>query len=144
MGKNYEVIEHTADIGLKIFGKTKKELFQNAARGMFFLITGSSIFFKEESNNKYFKVECEASNLEDLLVSWLSDLLHIHNTEYMIPGDFIINHLTEQFIQSEIVGVKITDSLHQIEKEIKAVTYHHLQVFKNEKGRWEANIVFDL
>ncbi len=41
--KDFELVEHTADIGLKVYGKSEKELFINAARGMFFLITGSLI-----------------------------------------------------------------------------------------------------
>ncbi|MFW6135013.1 MAG: archease [Elusimicrobiota bacterium] len=144
MDKEYEIIEHTADVGLKIFGRTKQDLFQNAARGMFFLITGSNTFFEQTKNRKYYKVKCEGSSLEDLLVSWLSDLLYIHNTDYVIFDDFNIKDFTEEFIQAEIRGVKIRDFPYQVELEIKAVTYHELQVFKNKKGLWEATIIFDI
>jgi len=143
MGKNYEIIEHTADIGLNIFGKTKQELFQNAARGMFFLITGSFIC-PEQKNRQYWTVECEASNIDDLLVSWLSELLYIHHTDFVFFDDFIINSLTRQLIQAEVWGGKMKDSSCEIEKEIKAVTYHRLRVFKNDQGLWEANIIFDI
>ncbi len=144
MGKDYEIIEHTADVGLKIYGETKQELFQNAARGMFFLITGSSITLGYIKNKRYWKVECKGFGIEDLLVSWLSDLLYIHHTEFVIFGDFIIRYLTEQFIQSEVWGVKIKEYSYQVEKEIKAVTYHNLQVFKNKRNQWETTIFFDI
>ncbi len=143
MGKDYEIIEHTADIGLKVFGKTKKELFQNAARGMFFLITGSSIF-PGQKNRQSWTVKCEASNIEDLMVSWLSELLYIHNTDFVIFDNFIFKCLSSYFVQAEVWGTKIKEYPYHIEKEIKAITYHRLQIFKNEKGQWEANIVFDI
>ncbi len=143
MGNNYEIIEHTADVGLKVSGSTKRELFQNAARGMFFLITGFSAF-PEQKDREAWPVKCEASTTEDLLVSWLSELLYIHNTEYVVFSDFIIRCLTSRLVQAEVWGVKVKDFPCQIEKEIKAVTYHNLYVQKNKKGQWEASIIFDI
>lgn len=146
MEKDYELIEHTADVGLKVYGKTKKELFLNAARGMFFLITGSAIHYthKHIKNKMSWKVECNASVIEDLLVSWLSDLLYIHHNEFVIIEDFTIHCLRRNLIKSEAIGIKINESPYQIENEIKAVTYYRLQVIKNDLGRWETSIVFDI
>ena len=143
MGKNYKVIEHMADIGLKVFGKTKEKLFQNAARGMFFIITGFSGFAKQE-NEQYWSIKCEGDNLEGLLVEWLSELLYIHSTDFVILNDFIIKNITNNNLQARSGGIKINESPYHIEKEIKAVTYHNLQVIKNEKGYWEATIIFDI
>ena len=143
MGKDYKVIEHMADVGLKAFGETKEKLFQNAARGMFFIITGSSGFSKQE-NKQYWSIKCEGDNLENLLVEWLSELLYIHSTDFVILNDFIIKNLTNNHLQAQSTGIKINESPYHIEKEIKAVTYHYLQVIKNEKGYWEATIIFDI
>lgn len=142
--KDYEIVEHTADVGLKVYGNTTKELFRNAARGMFFLISGSSITSGNTRNQRYWKVECQAGDIEDLLFSWLSDLLYIHQSEFVILEDFIIHYLSKKLIQSEAVGIKSSESPYWIEKEIKAVTYHHLQVIKNDLGRWETDIIFDI
>ena len=143
MGEDYKVIEHMADIGLKVFGETKGKLFQNAARGMFFIITGSSGVAKQE-NEQYWTIKCEGANLEELLVEWLSELLYIHSTDFVILNDFIIKTLTSNHLQAQATGIKINESAYHIEKEIKAVTYHNLQVIKNEKGYWEATIIFDI
>lgn len=143
MGKDYKVIEHMADIGLKAFGETKEKLFQNAARGMFFIITGSSKLAKQGSEH-YWAIKCEGANLEELLVEWLSELLYIHSTDFVILNDFIIKSMTSNNLQAESHGLKINESSYNIEKEIKAVTYYNLQVLKNEKGYWEATIVFDI
>ncbi|MFZ2330774.1 MAG: archease [Atribacterota bacterium] len=142
--KDFELVEHTADIGLKIYGKDEKDLFINAARGMFFLITGSSISLAPVNIRKYYTLESEASGREDLIVTWLNDLLYIHFTDLVIFDDYLINYISEEVIKSKVGAVKIKDSPYQIIKEIKAVTYHNLQVCQNKNGIWEANIVFDI
>jgi SHS2 domain-containing protein len=71
-------------------------------------------------------------------------LLYIHSTDFVILNDFIIKSMTSNNLQAESHGLKINESSYNIEKEIKAVTYYNLQVLKNEKGYWEATIVFDI
>ena len=143
MSKDYKVIEHMADIGLQVFGETKEKLFQNAARGMFFIITGSSVLAKNESEN-YWTIECEGTNTEELSVEWLNKLLYIHSTDFVILNDFVIESLTDNNLLAQSGGIKIKESPFYIEKEIKAVTYHNLQVLKNKKNSWEATVVFDI
>jgi|LSQX01.1.fsa_nt_gb SHS2 domain-containing protein len=141
---DFELVEHTADIGLKIYGKDKRELFINAARGMFFLITGSVVSSVRDKPKKYFTVESSASNLEDLIISWLNDILYIYDTEFVIFYEYTINSMTEKRIKARVAAIEIEGSPYQIIKEIKAVTYHDLHVYQNKDGRWEANIVFDI
>ena len=71
--KTYELIDHTADVGIKAYGKTLSEAFENAAKGMFDIITDSS---EIESIGQY-NIELEAPDLEQLLVDWLSELLYL-------------------------------------------------------------------
>jgi SHS2 domain-containing protein len=142
--KDFELVDHTADIGLKIYGKNKQELFLNAARGMFFLITGVPVSPVQNRPKNYYKIESSASNIEDLMVTWLSDLLYIHVTEFVIFDDYIINSLTEEMIKSKASAIEIKSSPYRIVKEIKAVTYHDLSVYQDPDGRWAANIVFDI
>ncbi len=142
--KNFELVEHTADIGLKVYGKSEKELFINAARGMFFLITGSLISPVEHSAKKYFTVETKASNIEDLIIEWLNELLYIHATELVVFDNYNICHITGEIIKSEVSALYIKDSSYQVVKEIKAVTYHNIYVHQLKNGKWEANIVFDI
>ena len=142
--KDFELVEHTADTGLKIYGKDKKELFINAARGMFFLITGSALFSVPDKPKKYFTVESSGSNIEDLIITWLSDLLYIYDTEFVLFDEYNIHSMTEKRIEARVRAINIEDSPYQIIKELKAVTYHNLHVYQDKSGRWEANIVFDI
>ena len=64
--KEFEIIDHTADIGIVAYGKTKREVFINAAKGMFEIIAGENRDLKE---NFYDKIKLEAKSLEDLLIA---------------------------------------------------------------------------
>jgi SHS2 domain-containing protein len=58
--KEFEIIDHTADIGIVAYGKTKREVFINAAKGMFEIIAGKNRDLKE---NFYAKIKLEAKSL---------------------------------------------------------------------------------
>ncbi|GAJ13288.1 unnamed protein product, partial [marine sediment metagenome] len=79
--KEFEILEHTADIGIAAYGKTKKEVFINAAKGMFEIIAGESRNLKE---NFYDKIKLEADNPEGLFFAWLNELLYISETKLVI------------------------------------------------------------
>ena len=140
--KKFEIIDHTADIGLIAYGKNKEEVFINAAKAMFEIIAGENKNLKE---NFYDKIKLEADNLEGLLFAWLNELLYISETKLVILSKFKIKELSNYQIKAEVEGMKINPLSVKIEKEIKAVTYHRLEVKKDEEsGRWRAQIIFDI
>ena len=140
--KEFEILEHTADIGIAAYGKTKREVFINAAKGMFEIISGGTKNFKE---NFYDKIKLEADNLEGLLFAWLNELLYISETKLVILNKFKIKELSDYQIKAEVEGMKINPPSVKIEKEIKATTYHHLEIKKDEgSGLWRAQIIFDV
>jgi SHS2 domain-containing protein len=138
--KEFEILEHTADIGIAAYGKTKREVFINAAKGMFEIIAG------ENRNLKFYdKIKLEADNLEGLLFAWLNELLYIGETRLVILNKFQIKDLSDYQIEAEIEGMKINPPSVKIEKEIKAVTYHRLEIKKDEEsGLWRAQVIFDI
>ena len=69
--KHYELVEHTADVGVKAYGKTVAEAFEHVAEGMFDIITDESTIDPVGEYN----ILLEAPDLEQLLVDWLSQLL---------------------------------------------------------------------
>ncbi|HIG99105.1 MAG TPA: archease, partial [Thermoplasmata archaeon] len=75
--KHYELVEHTADVGIKAFGKTVAEAFEHAARGMFDIITDESPI---DPVGQY-DIELEAPDREQLLVDWLSKLLFLNDAQ---------------------------------------------------------------
>ena len=140
--KKFEIIEHTADIGIEAFGKDKKEVFINIAKGMFEIIAGKNINSK---GNFLYKINITAENLEDLLIAWLNELLYLSEVKLVIFNKFEIEELSDNHIKSGIEGIKISPEVHKIKKEIKAVTYHGLEFKKDEgSGLWRARVIFDI
>ena len=140
--KEFEIIGHTADIGLIAYGKNKEEVFINAAKGMFEIIVGGTKNLKE---NFYDKIKLEADDLEGLLFAWLNELLYIGETRLVILNKFQIKQLSDFQIKAEVGGMKINPPSVKIKKEIKAVTYHRLEIKKDEKsGLWSAQVIFDI
>ncbi len=135
----YKQIEHTGDIGIKIFGNTPEELFANAAYGMFDIMVDLSSVKGTTAEN----LEVAGDNYEELLVNWLSDLNFVFITEGKIFNKFQINRMTTSELSATAFGEALDLRRHPIQKEIKAVTYHEIYV-KEVKNKWEAQVIFDI
>lgn len=137
--KKYELIDHTADVGIKAYGENISEAFENAAKGMFDIITDNSTI---ESKGEY-KISLESDDLEQLLVDWLSELLFIFETEQMVMGEVNVDlDIDNNSLKAEVFGEEFDTSKHKIGAEIKAVTYHMLEV-KTEKP-YHVQVLFDI
>jgi SHS2 domain-containing protein len=139
MKKKYEIIEHTADVGIKAFGKNLSDSFENAAKAMFDLITDNS----EINNIGQYNIILEAPDLEQLLVDWLSELLFLNSSKNLVFGIFNTK-IDEKNCQlnANIFGEKFNTSKHKMGIEIKAVTYHMLEV--NNKSPFFVKVLFDI
>ncbi len=134
----YKIIEHTADIGIEAYGKNLEEAFENAAKGMFAIITGNS---KIDSKIKR-KIELEKEKDEELLlVDWLSELLYIHDVEKLVFGEFKVE-MNDKLL-GYAFGEKYDRKKHKYGMEIKAVTYHMLEIKRNKKGV-TIKVLFDI
>jgi len=141
--KEFEILEHTADIGMIAYGKNKREIFVNIAKGMFNVIAGNDDSLI--NNNFSCKVTLRAEGLEDLLVAWLNELLYIGETRLVILNKFKIKELSDFQIKTEVEGMKIKPPSVKIEKEIKAATYYSLEIKKDDRiGLWSARVIFDV
>ncbi len=136
---SYELIDHTADVGVKAYGETLDQAFENAATAMFDIITDNS----ERDSVGQYDIELRAPDLEQLLVDWLSELLFLHGAKNLVFGFFKVtidkknNHL-----KAHVFGEPFTGSKHKIGSEIKAVTYHMLKVSK--KRPYIVQVLFDI
>ena len=139
MSKKYEFIEHTADLGFRAYGASKQALFVHAAEALFeTLVDLESV---EERIERLVKVESEA--MDELMVSWLAELLYLHDTEQLLFNRFQINRFEDNRIEAIARGEVIDPARHEIKTGIKAVTYHKLYV-KKSKGSWETQVIFDI
>jgi len=135
--KHYELLEHTADVGIKAYGKTLAEAFEHAAEGMFDIITDESVI---ELIGEY-NIRLEAPDLEQLLVDWLSQLLFLNGAYDFVFGKFEVT-LTGNRLSAYVFGEKYDTKKHRMGVEIKAVTYHMLQV--SEKAPIFVQVLFDI
>jgi SHS2 domain-containing protein len=138
MKKDFETIDHTADIGLRAFGSDLAEAFTNAARGMFSIITDLSQI--REVITKELNVK--APDREVLLVEWLNELLYYFDTEGLLFKRFEIISLTDTEIKAKCYGEKVDRTRHEIIRSIKSTTYHMLQVTKCEG--YQVQVLFDI
>jgi len=135
----FEVMEHTADIGIRSFGATRREAFENAAMGMFSLLCDID---KVEARLTY-KVEVEADDIETLLVEWLNELLYLHESEGVLLKKFIVTELSERRIVGRCRGEHIDHKRHKLDADIKAATYYMLRLQQTDRG-WKAEVIFDV
>ena len=139
MTKSYETIDHTADIFIKAYGKTLSETFENAAKGMFDIITDKS---EIESVGQY-DINLEATDLEQLLVDWLSELLFLSTSQNLVFGFFKVElDKKKKQLSAKVFGEKYSLSKHKAGIEIKAVTYHMLEV--RNKSPYHVQVLFDI
>ncbi|MBI2042018.1 MAG: archease [Candidatus Nealsonbacteria bacterium] len=134
--KQYEVLEHTGDFRIRAFGKTKEDLFLNAMLGM---IAGLRPEI-QGSESKIQNLKIKSYDLNALLVDFLSEVLYLIQTNKVIYDKVEFIKLSDTEIEAELSG-------HNIERfggDIKAATYHGLDITKNNDGIWEAMILFDV
>ena len=127
----FEVIDHTADVGIIAYGSDLKEAFANSAYGMFSLIADLDSVKENVSR----KVNVEATDQEALLVDWLNELLYLFDVEHIIFKRFDITVLSQNRLQAKVYGERIDKSRHRLKTGVKAATYHMLKIEKNKGVR---------
>jgi SHS2 domain-containing protein len=132
----YEVLEHTADVGLKAYGGTLEEIFENAAVGMFDLMTDVSLVRPTGE----VAVQVQSQDIESLMVDWLTELIYVHEMQNVFLSQFDVS-IDGLSLTGTARGEPVDASRHPLEMLIKAVTYHMIEV-KPEEGY--AVIIFDI
>ena len=147
MDKDFELMPHTADIKIRVYGKTLVDLFRHALIGMFQVVRPIIPLCRIEED----RVICDdlpvrrevaivAYDAESLLVDFLSEALYlsdVHNEAYL---DADITKCDGKDIEATLRGIAV-DGFEEV--ELKAVTYHDLKVQKTAGG-WQVTIVFDI
>ncbi|MFH1655097.1 MAG: archease [Candidatus Omnitrophota bacterium] len=138
--KNYELIEHTADVGIRVSGNDLKEVFIKAASAMFDIIAKPcSVCCKLKFKN--IQIKENAEDEEQLLVEWLNELLSLSEIKELIFCKFKIEKLTQNQLEAVVSGYPREN--YKIKTEIKAATYHELKIEKNDSG-YQAQLIFDV
>ncbi|ACI19019.1 archease [Dictyoglomus thermophilum] len=137
--KNYELLDHTADIGIIVYGETKEKAFEAAAEAMFDLMCPLEKIQEKES----FDIEVDGEDLESLLVTWLNELLYVFEVQKLLFKRFEVTLIGNNQLISHCYGEKFDPKKHEITREIKAVTYNLLKIEQRE-DKWIIQVVFDI
>ena len=132
----FEEIEHTADNALLVSGCSWEELLINAAHGMNSLMVRDVSAIGTQTQKQ---ASLEAPDAEGLLVEWLSELAYWAETELLVFDEFDIESVSPMHLTTKIRGARVA----YLEKHIKAVTYHNLEIVRTDRGL-AATVVFDV
>jgi len=137
--KKFTPINHTADLGIEVYGKTLNKLFENSACGMFSLITD----INKVKDSRTVKIKLDSPDTETLLITWLNELQYHYSVKKMLFNKFSVNiELSgKPRLESEVSGEKI--GRHRILHDIKAATYHDSKITKTHTG-YKTRIILDV
>ena len=133
---SHELIDHTADVLIDARAPDLSGLFAEAAAALFEVICDPALL----GNSYTATVRAEADAVEDLMHDWLGELLFLHETEDVLLRGFDVR-LGERTLEALVTGEKIDRSRHTLRTEVKAVTYHMLEVNREEPS---VTVLFDI
>lgn len=135
---SYRLIDVPGDVGVRVEGKTLNECFINSALALYSLITDINQVEEKEVR----EIEISEENLEDLLVSFLNELIFIFDT-YGFIGCKVELEIKDKTLKAKVYGEKFNPQKHERKLLVKAATYHGLSL-KKEKDCWITEIIFDI
>ncbi len=135
----YEIINHTADVGLVIYGADMKQLFSNAALSLVSLIVEPEVILSKSQRH----IRVSAENYESLLIEWLNELIYLFDAEHILFNSFHIKNLSKNQLVAICYGEPVSRFRHNIKREVKAATYHMLKIDRQISG-FRAQVIFDL
>lgn len=136
--RGFETIEHTADIGIRVWADTVGELFTAAGEGLSFLLISRDHLFLTEQRS----IELQASDWGGLLYDWLAELLYLEEVHGFLPAEFKVLEIEPYRLRAQVIGDMYDETRHETLESIKAVTFHGLDV--QEGPPWTVQVIFDV
>ena len=135
----YETFDHTADVGLRVRATTLDSLFVDAAIGFSSLIVANLAEVRPMVQRT---VEINGNAPDYLLFDWLNELLYLLDSEQLVFSNFEVR-LNAAGLTAVCRGEPIDRDRHQLEHEVKAITYHDLKV-EQVGTTWLAEVILDI
>ena len=135
----FEFFDHTADVGIRIEADSLNGLFEEAGRGLFALIVNDLASVRAEQTRQ---LELSCDDRELLLRDWLAELLYTFDAEQLLLSQFDVT-IDDGKLSATAHGEPFDDQRHDLQCEIKAVTYHGLAV-RQSGNRWQAEVIVDI
>ncbi|HUU27936.1 MAG TPA: archease [archaeon] len=139
--RKYSLFEHTADLGLHIYGRDIEELFAAAAEALVAQFTDPRKIKPAGER----RIKLEASTSEELLRTWMAELLYLYNAGGWLTRRVRFETLNEKSLAAVVLGETADPGRHEITREVKAVTWHRLRIEKLEPGgTLRATVILDV
>jgi SHS2 domain-containing protein len=135
----HETFEHTADLGLRIRAADLDMLFVEAAQALFGAVVEDLATVRPLQK---VDVRLQGDKIDYLLFDWLRELLYHFDAEHLLFGTFEVQ-VREDGLTASAWGEPLDRSRHNMEHEVKAITYHGLRVEK-VGAEWEAEVIVDI
>ena len=137
--EGFRLLAHTADMGIEAWAATRSGVYIQAAEGL------SLLMFSKSRGRAICRQEVDltAGDAAELLVAWLNEIVYYCDVFALVPTAFEIEQLDDQHIRGTIHGEPYDDARHAMERQVKAVTYHQLELSRRENG-WYARVYVDL
>jgi protein archease len=139
MTGRFDLVDHTGDLGVRVSGETLPELFEQAAEALTFILTDPETIRTNESR----KLLLEAKTDEELLITWLNELVYLFDTQGLLFKTYNVLSVHDHHLEALAQGEIYVESRHPIKTVVKAATYHQLKI-ENHQGVWTVQVIFDL
>ncbi len=139
--KKFEFLDiSTADVAFAAYGHDLKELFTNSARALFEIIVATKGIEPEVKK----PVEVKGHDLKSLMFNWLSELIFLSSSEEIVFSQFNVKVDEGALaLSADCYGEKIDPKKHELRTEVKAATYHKMEIEKSD-GIWRAQVIVDV
>lgn len=139
MQARYEHFAHGADIGVRGFGGSEAQAFEQAALAMTAAVTDPETVATLQEVD----IDCEAPDGELLLADWLNAIVYEMATRHMVFKRFLVR-IEDSRLHGKAWGEEISTAKHEPGVEIKGATYTSLRVAREPDGEWVAQCVIDV
>lgn len=139
MTPDFTFLDHTADMGIKIRGKDLIDLYERAGKALIHLMFEIRSYEKSTP----IRISISGHDLEDLMVRWLGEILYLFDGEGLVITSIDIESLSSSQLEAVLGTTPFNPLTHEVIRDIKAVTYHQIQVV-HKGDLWETRIIFDL
>lgn len=139
MKEAFEILDHTADIGIIAYGADFEKLFSNAALALFSLITD----LESIQEKLHLDLEVRSEDRDGLLVDWLNELIYCFDSRHTLFNRFDIETLTHTALKATCYGEDFDPNKHKIKIGVKAATYHLLRLDTDDSG-YKAQVILDI
>lgn len=140
--KRYEFLDiATADRAFVAFGETLEQAFANAALAMTEIITDTTKINNKEER----KIHLGAHDDKSLLYDWLSEILFIFDTEHLVFSEYNNITITHEKDEKWELNATIRGEAfagHELRGEVKAITYHKMEIVKTKEG-YKVQVIVD-